>query len=1124
MNEIELQGKSIEALKSFNSTIVTSRLYPPEAPQVANAVDRGYKGIQSFLGRYGELTFSRKGEKLFICGQLLQPEVVESFPNLVVYRQLRQLDLPQLVVIPEMDRFAFSQLLSVFNASVEKVRKAGGGLEYITSLGLADYFPDEKEAPDEHGGGRDGAGNLLHPHTPVKVRPEIIDCLLGRESRPLIEEELQKKMADTETAIGILFACIANILKDIQEKKIIVPSSDFPLMLKKAETLIEVMERQEVAVGLAKILVQRLKDPALCVVSVQEYPEGFGSSLYDGLIGLLTGENLAGMIVFFRQQLAKAKRSEKINVSHVQFLEQGLTLMVNSEKGKHFLSAEKAKTIIHEGEKERKKRRLEAGIKGFLQGNTNLLQSEEIVHYLPAAVRQIQSQNSEAEVTLLIKGMLASLKDGGQTVKESLLQSVLKIGENLLVDSQWSHVDLISEQLMEDLRNGNLGALMAEKTLTLLQDIMQKSWKDGDNDRGDRILSLFYQIRSGKIHHPASIRAIAAKVQDRGIRRVDLPQLLAGCLASPEDKALIFRLILQGPVALRFLVESLINEDKAPDRFTIIDLLTCSSHFLPSVVQERLQEHMPWYGKRNLIKLLGETGTEKDAEILLPYLRHEDFRVQRETFLTIYKLSGNNKKKLLLRALDESAEPIKGQVVEALAGYCDAEVAGKLTDLLAFHEQFEEQNRNDLLLKLLATIGRCPWPAAHKGVHAFLQTRGQRATRRISDQVWDAADRVAGFLQSELQEGRKKHVQASQLRKNALKQAAKIKKASVAQQVISDLPQEQAVRSLLSRGNKSAAIKKVLELIERVARHRNFVQAEKLREWIIEIDPAALGQILQAAEIIDREKIAAIDTSHLEIWSELYDVLTTDEFRAVYGALEHRKYQNEERVITQGTLQGTLFFINSGKVKLHFDDNDNEVLVKTMKGGEIFGWGPFFEASVWTISVAAIETSEISLLHLETLETWADEFPGLEAKLYDFCKRFEKIEESIKRSLIDRRLNKRYRIAGRVVATLLDNRSRTVGTSFNVELADISEGGISFLARISNKESGRLLLGRKMLLSLPGTSSSEDGLTLIGEVLAVKKTYTVENDYSLHMKFDRRIDRKELHGIVMIMRRESRVI
>ena len=45
---------------------------------------------------------------------------------------------------------------------------------------------------------------------------------------------------------------------------------------------------------------------------------------------------------------------------------------------------------------------------------------------------------------------------------------------------------------------------------------------------------------------------------------------------------------------------------------------------------------------------------------------------------------------------------------------------------------------------------------------------------------------------------------------------------------------------------------------------------------------------------------------------------------------------------TRVLLQETLFFINSGKVKLYFDDKGSEVLVKTMGRGEIFGAESFF--------------------------------------------------------------------------------------------------------------------------------------------------------------------------------------
>jgi hypothetical protein len=222
-------------------------------------------------------------------------------------------------------------------------------------------------------------------------------------------------------------------------------------------------------------------------------------------------------------------------------------------------------------------------------------------------------------------------------------------------------------------------------------------------------------------------------------------------------------------------------------------------------------------------------------------------------------------------------------------------------------------------------------------------------------------------------------------------------------------------------------------------------------------------------------------------------------------------------------LQGSLFFINSGKVKLYFDDQGSEVIINTMGRGQIFGEGVFFEASSWTISVAAIGTADISILKLDALQEWAESFPGLEEKLHTFCKRFEKIEDFIKRSSNDRRTYKRYRIAGRVATTLLDNRSRGIGTGFMAELFDISEGGISFLTQIPPNENARLLLGRKIQLKVPLRVESGEGLVLVGDVLAAKDNHGAANEYSLHMKFDNLLDQKQLHDIVTALHEESQV-
>ncbi|KJR98416.1 MAG: hypothetical protein VR65_20540 [Desulfobulbaceae bacterium BRH_c16a] len=1124
MIQIVLPSKSVDALKVLNNAIVTSRLYPPETPQVANAVERGYKGVKLFLREQGALWFSFKEDSPCICGVLLDQEVLDSFPNLVVFRQLRMLGMPKLLLGPEMDRFAFGQLLSVFIASPEKIKREGGGLSFITSLGLSGYFPESAEdGQQENVGSHQEAGSP--PGKMVKLQPELVAGLCGMDKKASIDSDLEKRLAVKETATELLVAGVAYILQDIQKKRAIVSSPLFPIMLQRAETGIGEGERSEVAREVAKILVENLKEPALCVLLSQEYPGSFGSAFYDALVGSLTNDLLGGIFIIFREQLAKAQLLGGANSPRVKYFGRILLQLMNTGRAKQYLSTEKARAIIHEGEKARKQRRLEAGIAGLLQGNTSLLRSEELVQHLPDAVLQMLGQDDLDTPGKLLGSMTEYFLTDYQAGQESLLRSMVVIGEKLVVDGRWKLVDLLLESLIHTVCKLSVSEIVLEKVVSLLHLVMQNSWQCGEYERGDKILAIFFRIRTGQASRSSAVKGIIGKVQDRGIQRTQLPKLLADCLSAPQDEALGYRLALQGPVAVRFLVETLINTDKTADRMKIIDLLTSGRGFLVPILLERLPEHMPWYGKRNLIKLLGETGDEADAESVLPYFKHEDFRVQREAFLCLYRIAGKKRKALLLAALADSTELIKVEIIGALANGCEQEVAVHLSQLLVDYETFSEKNRADILLRLLDTLGRCPCPAAHKGVQAFLQLQGGRAARkRIPEHVWSSAEKALKSLDSDLQETRKKHLQASQLRKIAMKQAAKMGKVGKTQRIITGLQQEQAVRTLLSRGNLAEGKDQLLQLIEKTARSRNFSQAENLREWLIEIDRTAFSHIIQAAEIIDREKAAGIDKGHLEIWSKLYDVLTTEEFSALYYALKHRSYLNEEVVVSQGTLQTSLFFINSGKVKLYFVDQGNEVLVKTMGSGEIFGAGAFFDASVWTISVASVGTSNVSMLKLDKMQEWNDEYPGLEPKLHDFCREFERIEEFLERSSRDRREHERHRIGGRVLTTLLDNQAQSFGVSAMVELFDISVGGVSYTARISQKENARLLLGRKVQIKLPAGERPGESVALIGDILAVKSAYAVENEYSVHLKYDTLLDHKHLFEIISASRKESQVI
>ena len=67
-----------------------------------------------------------------------------------------------------------------------------------------------------------------------------------------------------------------------------------------------------------------------------------------------------------------------------------------------------------------------------------------------------------------------------------------------------------------------------------------------------------------------------------------------------------------------------------------------------------------------------------------------------------------------------------------------------------------------------------------------------------------------------------------------------------------------------------------------------------------------------------------------------------------------------------------------------------------MKPGEIVGVGPFFDVSVWTVTLTAMSAVKVQILEREDFLKLLLQHPGLESSLADFCRRSDKIPELLK--------------------------------------------------------------------------------------------------------------------------------
>lgn len=1120
MTEAAREQELINTLKTFNNAVVSIRLYPPNAPQIKNAFERGYKTLKHHFRQHGDFTLGIPALEPELCGNILAAEIIQSISNLIVFRQLAHLQKDRFSIPRGIDRGTFQKILEVFSTKVDQIKQVGGGSALIQRYGLEEYFPEEESITD----------NALHESRKTAVTPQTVDViepyqkefinvLLGREKRAGIITELQAVLANDDKGAPVLAGAVRAVLEGLLQKKLYVTSKALEQMLENCSKLLGREQLKPLLDKAAIELLDSLELPLAVLLMCQDFQSATGMELKNSLQIQATLGRFGEIIREIRQRISHLRLTQSADSKQLQYLGSAVDRLLATSKGKQYLGQEKAKSIMEAGEKARKARRAEAGVKSLLQGNTEVLQSEEFNVHLPFILQKMEADGLEQEVRALLTILDKSFFDGDAEVKKRVIRSIAQICENLVTVKNWALAKSISNPLLYWVKHSDNGDFIYEKACQVLQALMAHGWKSGDLELGDSVLSIFYQIRSGTVTKSGPVRSLVARSQDKGVDHELLSHLLRESLANPRDEIISRRLILQGPMASRFLVESLIRAGVTEDRIKILDLLTYGEQFLPPILIEKLSEPMPWYGKRNLLKLLSETGSAEHLEKVYQFLQHDDLRVQREAFVCLYKISGKHRKKALLHALTEAGETMKLQIVRALIPFADSEVTNGLSLLLDEHKFYSVEFRDTLLSNVCLAIARCPYPDSEKALLNFLEMKGTRSARKIGDNVWKAAEDALKMVEEGYLGERQLKAKASKLRKSVISQVGAVQKAAPSKKAITGLPEEKRIREMLAKEDLDSAKGLLLELIAKIARMRRFAQAEQLREWLIEIDSLALTDIIRAAEIIEEEKHAAVDKGHLEIWSGLFDVLSTEEFSAFYHGLEHKQYRNEEIVMKRGAKQKMLFFINSGRIKLFYQEKDTEKLIKTLQKGEILGIGTFFNTSVWTVNAAALGQANVSILKFETLQKWRDDYPALESKLQDFCHQFESVSAGLKGPGRDRREYTRHKVSAlRLTVSLLDSKGSSTGVSAKGDLFDFSRGGASFFMRISKKDNARLLLGRNLRVRLPVEETHGVPVSFDGEIVAVRAHHAMENEYSVHVVFNSPIDSGNMQQILRLMK------
>lgn len=1115
------QKESLEALKLINAASTALRLYPSDSAQVRNSIENAYLGVKSFLREHEQLHFSRRNGTCLLAGLAVDKPTQERLQLLTFNDLLRKMGLHELVLTRSFDRPKFKKILSVFSVTPEQIHKAGGSRAFIEQLQLGDVFPEEYIAPGESReelAQRQQIDSVLKELAGNQVHPDDLHYLYGKKKGEKLEKLISLKFQTAEGASRCISAACYSLLQILRKDKSVTVAPAFSNMLERVGTLVQSVGNEkydEYAQKAALLLAPVLDDPSLMILLSQKYPDSFGFCFYEAIIKAVDERSLNRVSSWMAGQHEKSVSSPDGGTAQMQVIAKAYTRFLDTSRAKQLLAASKARELLAKTEEGRKTKRVQVGIEALAAGNMEGLKNREVCNSLPSTIYKLLENDKEPLAGAIIQNVVNGLRIENSGLHSSFVLVIGGVAEKLVLLERWDWLEKLTPVCLARIRETEVLDPSYTQYVQAMQDMMNYAWGAGDNDLAETILDIFYYIRSGAFEKAEALRTIVAKIQDENVDLALLQAYLDECFIRPVNEIICKKITMQGPVAARFLLDTLISTDERSDRIRLLKLLSGIGEGLVPVLLERLPDPMPWYGKRNIIRLLAETGSEKNIDVVLPYMVHEDLRVQQESLQCIVRLGKASKEHYLLQVLPKVSLRMQIQVVKSLGRVADESVVAPLAEILRDCKLYKGEGKKALAEEICHTLGASgsekALPVLQKIVDASGKLFGKESTA--------AAQNAISILKELKRERHKpKKPQPSvrpvvKKRSQGAEPEASGSKDSIAvdYKSITDSEEEAEVYKLLAEDKQEGAKKALLSLIAKSANKKQFKQAEALRLRLIAIDSMALADIIKAAEYIEDAKTAGVDEDHIIIWSELYDLLSTEEFNEFYHALVHENYALEKNIVNQGDPQWRLFFVNKGRVKLYYQEKENEILVKTIGTGQVFGGDSFFNDSVWTLNATSMGSVELSTLAVDNLRQWKETYPALEPKIQDYCKRVSTEQEFFQNSGANRRNEKRHPFDVSVNMELLTEDGCSEDMRIKGTGSDISKGGLSFVSRINRRKHARMLLGRPVTMRI-----ERDGETtkLQGRVVAVRNLHSLDLGRSVHISFDEELTEAVLLTLV----------
>ena len=748
-------------------------------------------------------------------------------------------------------------------------------------------------------------------------------------------------------------------------------------------------------------------------------------------------------------------------------------------------------------------------VERFEHGELKLLLDNPFLGSLPRFLSQLHAQSQSDRIHLFLDRFseCTTARDG--RVRERAVM-ILSLFADVLKDRPETQplFQRTCSLLIQWLRIETSNFSVVEKVLRQLGDNCRLMMAEERWQEVGEFLGVISGIQSGRMKKNDSVRSQATQVQERLADDAILELLTqAFLLEEGELRAVCEDLLIQlGRPAGMYLLKRLLVCQNSDHRFRLIGLIMASGHVIVPILSECLKKDPPWYVIRNIILIITALNDQSLLALVLPYLGHEDIRVQQQVIDCIQEIGGTRKHEYLRQALKIVKDELRIWLIMQLGQPGDQESVDSMLDLLAERDQFSPHVRDDMLIKLCNGLRFAPQSRAVNLLHQLIDERLQGGGEEEADLVVAAARHTLHILEPQL-----RHLSRQlPLDEEQVSFVGDVDALEKARLKLQDL--DARIDRLVQHRQITQAVTLLGEQAIVAARKKDFVTAELLTDKMFKVDPKALDELIRISNIIEEEKSTSVTSHYIKTWLSLYNALGLEEFNALYSVLRHQHYHAGELIVRQGEIDSSLYFVNSGQVRLACHRGNRELFLKRLYPGEMVGLAPFFGVSVWTVTLTAITPVELQVLSREALSRICGDYPEIEAHLYGYCRENDRVPEWLQVSGEERRESPRHDVSIIIRNILLDDYEGETRYRFKSRLVELSEGGCSYLVRIADQGNARLLLGRKVRSVIP--VGETDSVTVNGTIVGVIFQEYGQRDYSVHVKFNQLLSESKVMDIV----------